>query len=208
MIRATLRFGVGVLLSAVAASGASRRDAMVAADPEYLREMPAAAGSCSERPANHRLDFWLGNWIVYVGGALDGTSHIVSILAGCAVQEEWTDITGYQGRSWFYVDPGTQRLKQVWLTSRAEQFGGTKEKVELPGGGPRTVTFQGVLSNLGKRIIDRTTLTQELDDTVHQTIETSRDGGRSWTMAYDAVYRRSDTAATGMPSPDARRDPL
>ena len=197
-----------MLLSAVAASGASRRDGILAADPEYLREMPAPAASCSERPANHRLDFWLGDWIVYVGGALDGTSHIVSILGGCAVQEEWTDISGYQGRSWFFVDPGTQRLKQIWLTSRAAQLGGTKEKVELPGGGPHTVTFQGVLISLGKRIIDRTTLIQQLDDTVHQTIETSRDEGRTWIMAYDAVYRRSNAAAAGIPRLEARGDPL
>ena len=190
MIRATQRFGVGVLLSAVAASGASRRDGIVAADAAPSQEMPAIAGSCAERPANHRLDFWLGDWIVYVAGSLDGSSHIVSILGGCAVQEEWTDITGFQGRSWFFVDPGTQRLKQVWLTSRAEQFGGTKEKAELPGGGPRTVRFQGELINFGKRIIDRTTLTQELDDTVHQTIETSKDGGRTWKVTYVAAYRR------------------
>ena len=49
------------------------------------------------------LDFWLGDWAVYAGGAFDGNNHTISILGGCAIQEEWTDITGYQGRSWFYV---------------------------------------------------------------------------------------------------------
>ncbi len=192
MMRATQRFVVGVLLSVLTASGASRHDDMASAIAASADEtMPVAAGSCAERPANHRLDFWLGDWLVYAAGALDGTNHIVSILGGCAVQEEWTDITGDQGRSWFYIDPGTQRLKQVWLTSHAERAGGTTEKAEVPGGGPHSVRFQGMLIISGNRIIDRTTLTQELDDTVRQVIETSGDGGHTWTVKYNATYRRS-----------------
>ncbi len=183
MIRIARRIGLGVLLSAVAAAGAG------SARP------PEAAGGCSGRVANHRLDFWLGDWEVYAGGAFDGTNHITSILGGCAVQEEWTDSTGFQGRGWFYVDPVTARLKQVWLTSRAEQVGGTKEKTELPGGGPHTVQFQGILiGQSGGEMIDRTTLTLQLDGTVRQVIEISKDGERTWTTGYDAIYRRSTRA--------------
>ncbi len=132
-------------------------------------------GGCATRTANHRLDFWLGDWIVYVGSGLDGTNHIVSILGGCAVEENWTDITGYQGRSWFYVDPSTGLLKQLWLSSHAEQPGGTLEKVELPGTNPGSVRFQGVrISDSGQKIMDRTTLTLEADGTVHEVMDTSK----------------------------------
>jgi hypothetical protein len=188
MIRTARRIGLGVLLSAVAAAGAARLGSGPSAGSAHS---PEAVGGCPTRIANHRLDFWLGDWEVYADGALDGTNHITSILGGCAVQEEWTDSTGFQGRSWFYVDPATGRLKQVWLTSRAEQVGGTKEKTELPGGGPRTVQFQGILiGQSGGEIIDRTTLTLQLDGTVRQVIEISKDGERSWTTGYDAIYRR------------------
>ena len=191
-IRVMRSIGIGVLLTAMAAAGVVRLGEKAGAGTVRLAAAAAAAGGCSGRIANHKLDFWLGDWNVYAGGSLDGTNHIVSILGGCAVQEEWTDSTGYQGRSWFYVDPASGRLKQVWLTSRAEQLGGTKEKTELPGSGPRSVQFQGVLvTESGSRIVDRTTLTQKTDGTVRQVIELSRDKERTWTIAYDAIYRRS-----------------
>ena len=190
MIRTTRRIVIGVLLSAVAAAGVARLEENSRAGTPRPPEA-GKAGGCAGRVANHRLDFWLGDWKVYAGGALDGTNHIVSILDGCAVQEEWTDSSGYQGRSWFYVDPATGRLKQVWLTSRAEQLGGTKEKTELPGTEPRSVQFQGVLvGDSGRAIVDRTTLTLQRDGTVRQVIEISNDGERTWTIGYDAIYRR------------------
>jgi hypothetical protein len=192
-IRTAQRIGIGVLLSALAASVSARRgDAGASAAPS--QDATATTGGCSRRIANHRLDFWLGDWIVHAEGSLDGTSHIVSILGGCAVQEEWTDITGYQGRSWFYVDPLTGRMKQVRLTSHAEQTGGTQEKVELPGVDPRSVRFQGILvADSGTRMIERTTLTVERDETVRQVTEISKDDGRTWAVTYDAVYRRGNS---------------
>jgi hypothetical protein len=191
MIRTTRGIVIGVLLSAVAAAGVARLEENSRAGTARPPEAARAAGGCSGRLANHRLDFWLGDWKVYAGGALDGTNHIVSILGGCAVQEEWTDSSGYQGRSWFYVDPATGRLKQVWLTSRAEQLGGTKEKTEVPGAEPRSVQFQGVLiGESGRPIVDRTTLTLQRDGSVRQVIEISNDGERTWTIGYDAIYRR------------------
>ena len=184
-----------MLLSTLAASGIARRGdyagAGAGAGLARQHDAPAAGGGCTGRTANHRLDFWLGDWLVYAAGSLDGTSHIVSILGGCAVQEEWSDITGYQGRSWFYVDPSTGRLKQVWLTSRAYQFGGTLEKSELPGGVSGSVRFQGtLLEESGRRTLDRTTLTLQVDETVRQVIEVSRDDGRTWAVQYAATYRR------------------
>jgi hypothetical protein len=164
--------------------------------PRPAAQDPASTGGCAGRSANHRLDFWLGDWLAYAGGALDGTSHIVSILGGCVIQEEWTDIAGYQGRSWFYVDPSTGRLKQIWLTSHAEQVGGTLEKAELPGSVPGAVRFQGALvDNTGKRVLDRTTLTLQPDASVRQVIEVSKDAGRSWSVKYDAIYRRGRASA-------------
>jgi hypothetical protein len=185
----TLRTGIGVLMIAVAATSFARRGDYSAAGGASLQE-PASTGGCSSRSANHHLDFWLGDWLAYAGGVLDGSSHIVAILGGCAIQEEWTDITGYQGRSWFYVDPSTGRLKQIWLTSHAEQMGGTLEKAELPGSTAGSVRFQGALiEDSGKRALDRTTLTLLPDGTVRQVIEVSKDDGHTWSVKYDAIYR-------------------
>ena len=69
---------------------------------------------------------------------------------------------------------------------------GTKEKQELAGSGPHCIKFQGVVTAAsGARVIERTTLTREVDDTVRQVIEISRDDGRTSTLQYDAIYRRA-----------------
>jgi hypothetical protein len=147
--------------------------------------------ACADAPEYHRLDFWLGDWDVYVGGTLDGRNQIVAILNGCAVQENWSDASGYEGKSWFFVNPATHHLRQVWLTSVARMPGGTKEKSEVSSEDSRSIRFQGaVLASDGSTLFDRTTLTPGGDGTVRQLIETSHDA-RHWTLSYDAVYRRT-----------------
>ena len=137
------------------------------------------------------LDFWLGEWTVFVGDQQVGTNRITRILNGCAVVEEWRDSEGGEGRSLFYVEPGTHRWKQVWVTDDAAHVGGTKEKhlvSRLPDGGVR---FQGELPLPdGRLILDRTTLTPIRPDEVRQLIETSRDGGTTWRAGFDARYRK------------------
>jgi hypothetical protein len=150
-----------------------------------------AGAGCRGDSTYAELDFWLGRWDVYVGDRLVGTNRITRVLQGCAVLEEWRDGEGGEGRSLFYVEPGTRRWKQVWVTDDARMVGGTKEKhlvTRLPGGGVR---FQGELPLPdGRLLLDRTTLTPIRRDEVRQLIETSRDGGSTWQVGFDARYRR------------------
>ena len=157
--------------------------------------LPAAArgqqgAGCETDSTYSALDFWLGEWDVFVGDQQVGTNRITRIMKGCAVVEEWRDAEGGEGRSLFYVEPGTHRWKQVWVTDDAGHVGGTKEKhliARLPDGGTR---FQGELPLPdGRLILDRTTLTPIRPGEVRQLIETSRDGGTTWRAGFDARYR-------------------
>jgi hypothetical protein len=89
---------------------------------------PRQASPCDDREGFRRLDFWLGDWIVYVGERQVGTNRIEKILAGCAIMEHWTDAGGNQGKSLFFYNPTTDRWKQVWVTQDATRPGGLKEK--------------------------------------------------------------------------------
>src|SRR4051794_6685385 len=146
---------------------------------------------CASDSTYSALDFWLGEWDVLVGDQVVGTNRITRVLKGCAILEEWRDTMGGEGRSLFYVEPGTHRWKQVWVTDDARQVGGTKEKhlvAHLPDGGIR---FQGELPLPdGRLILDRTTLTPTRPGEVRQLIETSRDGGTTWRAGFDAHYRK------------------
>jgi hypothetical protein len=179
---------VSLLLGLLMCAGAG--DAVTGATPAAAPEQ-----ACQSLAEYHRLDFWIGSWDVFVDGQLDGHNEVSRILGGCVIQESWRDVAGYEGRSWFYVDPASHRLKQIWITSMALQPGGVKEKQEVTFEATRAARFEGLVRGVGGDMLhDRTTLTAQTDGTVRQQIELSRDGVRYRTL-YDALYRPAQPPA-------------
>ena len=164
---------------------------LVLAGSAGIAAAQATTTPCTDSPGFEKLDFWIGEWAVFVDDSQVGTNRIESILQGCAVMEHWRDMNGNEGKSLFFFNPVTSVWKQVWVTEAATQTGGLKEKTlveELENGGLR---FQGEIPLPdGSRYFDRTTLTPLPDGTVRQVIEVSRDG-ETWEATFDAIYRRT-----------------
>ena len=148
--------------------------------------------ACRKNPAYQKLDFWVGDWDVFEKNEKGveekaGTDLVEKVLDGCAVIENWRSVQGFEGKSLFYYRPVQKDWKQVWVTDT----GPMKEKsliLELPDGGVR---FQGELARKsGGTYLDRTTLTPLAGGKVHQVIEISLDGGKTWKTMFDAEYRR------------------
>jgi hypothetical protein len=153
-------------------------------------EAQQSAAGCASHAAFARLDFWVGEWDVFVGTQKDGDNVITKIESGCAITENWSAQGGGTGRSLFYVVPPDLRWRQVWVTGVALAPGGVKEKreVEVSSG---AIRFQGTVSDTaGRSWLDRTTLTPNPDGSVRQHIEISTDNGTTWRTTFDAVYRR------------------
>lgn len=151
----------------------------------YSANSVSAAG-CRENPAYRTLDFWIGDWNVYVGNDLVGANRIEAVLDSCAVIENWKEPDGEEGKSLFYFYPVTGAWKQVWVTDT----GYVKEKM-LVFANAQGVRFQGkVQSRAGDMILDRTTLTPASDGSVRQLIEQSEDDGKTWIPVFDAIYKR------------------
>lgn len=168
------------------------------------------AGECRDDARYALMDFWVGQWDVFSGGSLVGTNRIERILGGCAVMEFWQEGKPDAGISLFYVAPGGGGWRQVWVTTTARHRTGTKEKRLINVGTDGSVRFAGELGTIdssGTMLLDRTTLSPQADGTVRQVIENSRDGGRTWTVTFDAVYRRRSGQATAIDqaAPTARR---
>jgi len=148
-----------------------------------------ASVPCDQNPIYQKLDFWLGDWDVFdlKSGAKDGTNRIEKILKGCAIIENWSDANGGEGKSLFYVVRATGQWRQVWV----EDSGGMKEKALQDSYTGVGVSFQGeILHRDGTSHLDRTTLQPMTGGHVRQTIEISRDHGKTWEVVYDAEYRR------------------
>lgn len=150
----------------------------------------APSPQCTDLPAYNLLDFWLGDWDVYAGDQKVGENRIEKILSGCAVMEHWKSAGGGEGKSLFFIDTNGN-WKQVWVTGRAAIPGGVKEKALVEHRENGAVRFRGQVRHPEHGpYLDRTTLTPLEGGDVHQLIEISRDGGKTWEATFDAIYER------------------
>jgi hypothetical protein len=144
---------------------------------------PPAAAACSD-PAYRQFDFWLGEWTVHgKAGRPVGRSRIESVLGGCAIAETWTSGSGpaNDGRSLNQYQAGTKQWEQYWVDAQ-------DGRLLLRGG------LQGsamVLASEDGAAHQRITWTPNEDGSVRQLWESSTDGGATWTVAFDGLYRRA-----------------
>jgi len=151
---------------------------------------PPPPPACEGDPAFAILDFWLGDWDVFIGDQKVGDNHIAKIVDGCAITEDWRAANGARGHSLFYYLPAEQSWKQVWVTGTALSRGGVKEKT-MTERMENAVRFQGEIKVAGgDSYLDRTTLTSLENGDVRQLIEVSTDGGGVWLAVFDARYVR------------------
>ena len=142
---------------------------------------------CRATEVSRNLDFWVGDWDVYVGKDLAGRDTVERVLDGCAVIERWDGAVGDQGMSLFAYDARKDMWVQNWITNNSGVPGGIKVKV-LRAYGPGTTTFQGEIEGkTGAVYYDRTILTALPGGRVHQQIQLSRDGVL-WRTGFDAIY--------------------
>jgi hypothetical protein len=151
---------------------------------------PAWAQAAAAPPkcdaAEHRqFDFWVGDWNVTTAGHQAGTNLITLEESGCVVHEHWTGAKGLTGQSFNFWDRLDRQWHQVWVDSA----GNTLDLAGVFADG--TLTFYGQ-----KRQADGTTLKHRLsfhanaDGTVRQLWETSTDAGKTWTVAFDGLYKK------------------
>jgi len=150
---------------------------------------PPAPSPCRATEVSRNLDFWIGEWDVYVGNELAGRDTVERVLGGCGMTERWNGMggPGDQGMSLFTYDARKDLWSQTWVTDNSAVPGGIKVKV-LRAHSPSSTTFQGEIEGkTGAVYYDRTILTAMPDGRVHQAIQVSRDGV-TWRTGFDAIY--------------------
>jgi hypothetical protein len=154
--------------------------------PESAVAQSTAPRGCV-RPEYRQFDFWLGEWEVTLpNGRLAGTNRIQSISEGCALREEWTGASGFTGTSLNGFDESSGRWHQTWI--------GSDGMVLMLDGGLRegAMELSGVTTRNGVKTLHRIRWTPQPGTplTVRQLWESSTDGGKTWTVAFDGVYRK------------------
>ncbi|MBI3678403.1 MAG: hypothetical protein HY243_17470 [Proteobacteria bacterium] len=175
-------------LMIVVAAAFAAQAANAAPLPRGTTPMP-----CRADAMGRALDFWVGDWTVTnVDGTKAGENSVEPILDGCAIMENWHGVDkGDDGESLFTYDARRKTWDQVWVTQDTTRPGGLKRKTLTGILYANAVRFEGKIEmKPGVTIIDRTTLTPWLDGRVRQTIEWSKDDGKTWKAVFDAYYNR------------------
>jgi hypothetical protein len=137
-------------------------------------------------PEYRQFDFWVGEWVVHdASGQRIGANRIEPIENGCGIQENWTDRRGATGRSISVFRPASKTWTQLWTSS----WGGIL-LLEGRYENDRMVLTGDAVARDGSIERQRTTWSR-IENGVRQFSERSRDGGRTWIVAFDGRYVRA-----------------
>jgi hypothetical protein len=151
---------------------------------------PTPAPKPCGAPENRQFDFWLGSWsVVNPQGKTAGSSEIQSILGGCVLLENWSGAGGLTGKSFNIYDAEAKKWHQTWVDSSGSML--------LLDGAFRDgkMVLSGTHRDEGKgAAVERITWSKIGGDPnrVRQLWESSKDGGRTWTVAFDGTYIRKN----------------
>jgi hypothetical protein len=145
-----------------------------------------SASPCRSSPEYRALDFWIGDWEVETAqGKSAGKSRIELLLDQCIVFENWTGDNGYEGKSFNLFDRSTGTWAQTWVDNVGQitRFDGEARDGNLYY---RTEVKDGE----GRPALRRMTFFPQGPDRVRQLGERSLDGGSTWSVDYDLIYKR------------------
>lgn len=154
---------------------------------------PAAAAPASPHcsAAEYRqLDFWIGDWDTFESDAPDGSSvaraRVEPIAGGCAIHELYEQNDGLIGDSILSYDPVRKQWQQTWVTNRGSIMviaGNFKDGA---------LVLEGeVHLRDGKTVLQRITW-ETKGDGVREWAVLSKDGGKSWTPAFDVLFLKRE----------------
>jgi hypothetical protein len=161
---------------------------LVAIVPKSVRATPAMTSKYCAAPEFKQFDFWLGDWDTFrvQDGRPADTSvarnRITPMMDGCALREEYTRKDGYRGESFTAYDAARKVWVQSWVSNQDEVtvVEGTKD-------GDRIVLHGSITDAQGVQLQRVTWM--PVKEGVRETCVGSRDGGKTWTMVFDILFR-------------------
>lgn len=150
---------------------------------------------CATKSECRQLDFWIGEWDVATpDGKKVAVSRIQLGVGQCVVLENYSDPSGYEGKSINFFDSRLGKWRQTW----ADSAGGVSEFTgELKDG---AMQLEGETHRAdGEKVLRKMRISKMTDNRVRQYSELSTDDGKTWSVAYDLTYLRRVRSAE--PSP-------
>lgn len=158
---------------------------MIVASSSVTAVAPPAKSPCID-PLYHQFDFWVGKWDVYGPKGRKIAQSLIEPVYGCGIRENWMPLNGENGGSLSVYVPGQKRWEQFY-------FDTSGERAYLQGGwtGERMVLNRVWDSDQKGRPLNRMSYEIRPNGDVRQFGESSTDQGRTWSVTFDLLYRRS-----------------
>lgn len=146
-------------------------------------------------PQYKEFDFWLGDWDVRnAAGQILGHNRITKRYGGCVLVEEWEGAAGGSGSSFNTYDQQTKQWHQFWVDATGRNWLSSDRegnpvtlRGEIHDGAMVLRSHPDTLASIG---LTRVTWRPLPDGRVRQTFESSRDGGKTWTVSFDGFYQK------------------
>ena len=156
------------------------------AAPIHAEATPPPAGCAAAD--YHLLDFWIGDWDTFDSDAPHGASiaraHVDPIAHGCALHELYEQSDGLIGDSILSFDPVRKQWQQTWVTNHGSLMVITGHFAQ----GALVLEGEVHLAD-GRTVVQRITWKSQ-DDGVRESAVLSKDGGKTWSPAFDVVFRK------------------
>jgi len=182
------------LLEEIARSGTGPSFRTVQAAPEFepfAEETRFQAVIEALKPCNseehHQFDFWLGQWDVTPAGSTVPTAFnsISTSQDGCVIVEEY--IAGnFTGISLNFYDSVSRRWHQTWISNAG---GSVYQEGGIRDDGSMEMTDRELPISKISGTVNKTVWTPLPDGNVQQIWSSSDDGGESWSIVFDGIYR-------------------
>lgn len=145
---------------------------------------------CLGNPKNRELDFWIGEWNVFNAktNRPEGTNSIQMGAGGCMLLENWTDITETStAKSMTFLNPDNGKWEQVYIDN-----GGKRVLKFTNGALSGDVMKFSILTKGedGKDQVGELVFEKKTNGEVRQYQQTTPDGGKTWNIVFDLIYRR------------------
>lgn len=184
VVLAAMRPTLQALFAAMIAALSGYATLAVAQTPPAAKPPPCAT------PEHRQFDFWIGRFEVRdPSGKIVGHNRIERAHGGCALIENWTGVGGVTGSSVNIYDRDHRRWHQTWVDSSGGllQLDGSRSESAMALSGS---AFDADAVN--QVALQRITWTPLEGGRVRQLWESSTDGGKTWSVAFDGLYIRQD----------------
>ena len=138
----------------------------------------------------HQLDFWIGDWDTFEADAPGGPSiaraRVEPIAQGCAIHELYEQTDGLIGDSILSYDPVRKQWQQTWVTNRGSLmvlWGNFKDGALILEGESHLRDGTSVMQRISWKA---------QGDGVREWAVLSKDGGKTWTPAFDVLFKKRE----------------